>query len=355
MLLLRNLQCFVAPDSSSLSCFDSESQVEAYYGNSSVCNGCSCFRFEERYASIFDSAGKELLRLTPRASAVVTGSLCLDLPDEYSVQAFDTYGKAFFGASIKIILVKHNFETVVHDIPTNWRFNGSETEAHHFTVGNEWGRRALATASSNVASDGGGGVFWSGRPWLGDLRMINNSALYGKDSATPTVEVRLLNDTGQQVVASGHVITRPIRLVLFDAYGQIVKSSNGVVASVRALENGGVTFTNAIAEFSGGICVIDELQVTALPGKTVNARIVVEVSSLSQNSLPYTFLVRTCFVNEFQIEEICTVRAVLLLLSSLPVHHRSVQRASFSTLTVERARIAGAVLIVTRPVATSKS
>lgn len=292
--------------------------------------------------------------MTPRASAVIARSVCLDSADDLFVQAFDAFGDAFNGGLIKAILVKDGFETEVRDIPIKWRIQGTETEPYRFVIDNEWARRSLATASSNVASGGGGGVYWSGRSVLGSLRNVNNSALYGEDTATPAVEVRFLNDTGQQVVASGQVIGRPIRLVLLDAYGQIVESSNGVVASVRALENEGVTFTNAISEFYNGVCVIEELQVTALPGKTVNAIIIIEVSSLSPNSLHYNFFIRTCFINEFQIGEVCRVRATFsLLLSSRPMHRRSVQKATFSTSTAERARIASAVSIVTSPVAAS--
>ncbi|KAJ8613641.1 hypothetical protein CTAYLR_003116 [Chrysophaeum taylorii] len=294
--------------------------------NGTSCRGCACVG--DRYFAVSSSSASSFYyEGSVRAASLKVDTLELE-PGDYSLRAYDAFSESWWGGTVAVYVHRAPGVTTGPEIATKFGpalIAGDESEPLVFKIGSP----KTNVARENAAPLGGGAaVYWDTYEPVGLSTIVdeNNTGKYGDFVATPAVEFRgggssdddddddvvvvvdnnnNNNNTSSNIVrgASGMVLPT-LSFNLFDNYDQLVTSSRRATIFVRVTSEG-ATSINDIAEFVDGRAIFDNLVVTLTPSSTVDAVVVSDIPSLLAGSVPFSFELRSCASNEFEMNGRC--------------------------------------------------
>ncbi|KAJ1454376.1 hypothetical protein M885DRAFT_521919 [Pelagophyceae sp. CCMP2097] len=247
------------------------------------CDGCTCKAGGESSFRIDRIDGAALFVGAPDSGAFTSFEYCLGA-GSYAITAEDSRGQAWWGGTLEATLWTFDGREMLERNKAVWEATGLKTMPLVFTVGAVAAKDLAVKFVDNVALRGGGAaVFWRDEPPLGlveaEVYSNGNRAAYGWFAATPAVrlyvnalpipvtpDIRLNASAVPDVFAIPNAPMPPVRVVLIDGYGVVVRSDFSTAVTARFGANGTETASGLVAICSFGIAKFDALTIQGMPG-----------------------------------------------------------------------------------------
>lgn len=179
---------------------------------------------------------------------------------------------------------------------------------------------------NNQAPEGGGTVFWAHNSGMLEplglsnsqvCQFVDNSALYGNQSATEGVAINFLHAANYEVVDYAAVYITPIEVGLFDYYGSLVAAPIDDTVQIASEANpcfDGLSYVGGalLTPPSSGIARFDSLQAFCAPGYNMTLLASLTVTSDDrgvETSMEAEMLVsfRSCRRGEYYANKVCNL------------------------------------------------
>lgn len=281
------------PQLGTTSCLDDDVPID--------CRGCACV-FDNELRIYEQDAASTILRAVPISGGIGARQTCVS-GSHLLARAFDSLEEdantsTWWGGSFYVRVQETFFGPYT---PQDGLVRVELPQPRHIEM------------HGNAAHHGGGAVFWDARgPEVSGLRASNNTAMYGGFVATParTLEFVDSSPSGKPDYASSNATTvyyhatsgeladQPMRVAIFDAYGQVVcrgaDDSYARIASVQG-DQGTAEIQDGFAPFVDGVAEFRTLIVKDAPGSRIAAQVDSPLESLGHDtSLEMVIRVRAC-------------------------------------------------------------